>query len=446
MTIHMFNGTEFRPIGSGSGAVNVREHGARGNGLTDDTVAFSAAIEAAALGGIRTVTVPDGVYMIRAHDPVLIDPRATPWAFTGGIRMLSGVHLQLSGGATLKAINAGDIGHYKIIYAYQVNNIEISGGTIEGDRATHSGSTGQWGHGISLMGCTDVYIHDILLKDCWGDGINVLPGGAHHVSPVCERVWVNRVVCDNNRRQGISISGVTNMTVENSVFSNTNGTAPEDGIDIEPNYKNSPGSDITIRKCLIQGNNGNGIQSYNGTIERLTITDCRIVGNKGAAGQISLVGAVSYQITDNWFDAGSGSARHINLSEGTCTIARNRMTGGLGIKGAGLTSSRIADNIIDGSGVNVDSSAKVAVEGNLINGGNILASGGNGNTRLAITGNRVTGATGAAISVTSPTTDILIHANEAWACGSGVEFDIGQTHTGHRVDTAWMDGTDTLPS
>ena len=47
----------------GGARISVRNHGARGNGSTDDTAAFQRAINALPSGG-GTVVVPNGTYLI----------------------------------------------------------------------------------------------------------------------------------------------------------------------------------------------------------------------------------------------------------------------------------------------------------------------------------------------------------------------------------------------
>ncbi|MEG3185255.1 glycosyl hydrolase family 28-related protein, partial [Lysobacter erysipheiresistens] len=70
----MMGGTAFSAVAAvysppnrarGSASINVRNHGARGNGRTDDTAAFQRAINALPSTG-GTVVVPDGTYMIDA--------------------------------------------------------------------------------------------------------------------------------------------------------------------------------------------------------------------------------------------------------------------------------------------------------------------------------------------------------------------------------------------
>jgi hypothetical protein len=40
---------------------------------------------------------------------------------------------------------------------------------------------------------------------------------------------------------------------------------------------------------------------------------------------------------------------------------------------------------------------------------------------------------------------VLVSGNQGWSNGSGAVFDTAKAHTGHRVDTSWMDGTNTPP-
>ena len=57
----------------GSGYINVRNFGAMGNGVTDDTAAFQAAINALpASGGV--IVVPSGTYLIDATKSINMRP------------------------------------------------------------------------------------------------------------------------------------------------------------------------------------------------------------------------------------------------------------------------------------------------------------------------------------------------------------------------------------
>ena len=195
-----------------SRVLNVKDKGARGDGRTDDTAAIQAAINnVAGTGG--TVFVPDGTYMVEAN---------------GKTRLFLGrdMTLKLSKGATLKAIPT-NAKHSDILTIANASNVTVVGGTLEGDRERHLGRTGEYGYGLRIgPGAEHVSVRGVTAKKMWGDGFFV--AGAKNVS-LCS------VTADHNRRQGLSVIEVDGLVVTNSIFSNTQGTPPSAGIDLEPN-------------------------------------------------------------------------------------------------------------------------------------------------------------------------------------------------------------------
>ncbi len=204
-----------------SALVNVKNYGAKGDGAADDTAAIQSAINyAASIGG--TVSIPDGTYMINA------DTR---------LRLKSNVRLCLSKNAVLKA-KASSNESYVVISVLNASDVEITGGKIVGERDVHLGTTGEWGHGISVRNSKNIHIADVSVTNCWGDGMYI---GAAYTGTVgetnyCENVVIERCTADSNRRNGISIISVKKLLVKDCVLSNSNGTKPQAGIDFEPNY------------------------------------------------------------------------------------------------------------------------------------------------------------------------------------------------------------------
>lgn len=234
----------------GSASRNIRDYGALGNGSHDDTIAFQNAIDSLPSDG-GTVIVPAGSY--------LIDPLRSVW-------LRNRMHLRLDPDARLVAKPNGS-DQYNIVIADRVNDVEISGGEIVGERDSHQGTTGEGGHGINIRGCSRVTIRDIRISKCWGDGIHLGPKAVYQAPLVMARdIAIVGAVCVGNRRNALSITNVINADVWDSEFSGTYGTKPECGIAIEPNEdrhgSNGYCDKIHIENCIMADNAECGLQIW----------------------------------------------------------------------------------------------------------------------------------------------------------------------------------------
>lgn len=235
-----------------SHVVNVKEKGAKGDGITDDTAAIQAAVDQ--VGGTGgTVLVPDGTYIINAIT---------------SIKIKSDMTFRMSKGTVLKALPNGKT-NYSIINITDASNVNVIDGTLIGERDEHTGTSGEWGMGITLRGATNAVVEGVMAKNCWGDGF--------YISGNSKNVKFCSVIADNNRRQGMSIISVDGIVVKNSIFENTGGTPPQAGIDIEPNEKDAI-NDVKILNSQFIANKGLGIQLYQGA-NRSLINDVTIDGN-----------------------------------------------------------------------------------------------------------------------------------------------------------------------
>ncbi|MCX7513936.1 right-handed parallel beta-helix repeat-containing protein [Frateuria hangzhouensis] len=235
--------------------VDVRAKGALGDGVHNDTAAFQAAIDSLpATGG--TVNVPAGRYMIDAEK---------------SIRLRSHTRLQLDSNATLVVI-PNSVGRSRLIRVWKVTDVRIVGGSMEGDRMLHKGTNGEWGMGIDIIAAKNVVVKGVRLSNFWGDGLYIGATGSGSTLKRSEYVTIVGVVSDNNRRQGLSITPASHVYVVNSTFSNTNGTLPEAGIDIEP-MTQGPTDNIRLENNKFIGNHANGIEMH------VNISDIAIVGN-----------------------------------------------------------------------------------------------------------------------------------------------------------------------
>jgi parallel beta-helix repeat protein len=295
----------------GSARIDVREHGARGDGVRDDTASFQDAVDALPKEG-GTVYVPAGAY--------LIDPLRS-------VKLRSRMHLSMDQGARLVTKpNAAPRAY--VLLAQELEEVEISGGRIIGDRNSHLGTTGEWGHGIRVRGCSAVTIRDIRISDCWGDAISaggIMPKG--QPSRPGRDLLVANVVCTGNRRQGLTIGSYRGVRVRDSEFSGTGGTPPAAGIDIEPDT--DVARDVVIENCLVRDNRGPGIQLYKRAAE-VTIRKCTIERNRGDG--VLALAAVDCVFAEN--------------------IIRNNKLAGISIRGASrnvrISGNRLSANLQGG--------------------------------------------------------------------------------------------------
>ena len=135
----------------------------------------------------------------------------------------------------------------------------------------------EWRHAISLQSSRNIQILNLSLVESGGDGIYL---GIAKQGVIPTDIVIRDVVCDGNNRQGISVIAGINVLIENTKLINTKGTAPEAGIDFEPNRNNEPIRNITMRKCLLANNAGHGIHFWLGKMDAsvspldVVIEDC----------------------------------------------------------------------------------------------------------------------------------------------------------------------------
>lgn len=210
--------------------MNVKQFGAKGDGITDDTTAVQTAIDNASI-----VIVPNGTYMIKADDPHQTGPyNHGTEDYDGGLKLKSNLTIKgESKNSILKAITTTSQ-NYNVIRGYNVNNINIENISIVGDKETHDNTLGgEWGHGLMIMQCSNVNITNCDIKQTWGDGIYVGIVYNNIIDHQNERINIKDTYIDYASRNGISLCSVDGCLVSNCKITNVTRTAPTAGIDIE---------------------------------------------------------------------------------------------------------------------------------------------------------------------------------------------------------------------
>lgn len=167
--------------------------------------------------------------------------------------------------ATISALPSS-LEKYNVITIKDVINVVFDGGKIIGDVGSHQGNTGEWGYGIALTGARNATVKNVTVTRCWGDGINVQALYEDYLNKTidghCYNIRIENVICDDNRRQGMSIEGCIGIYVTDSRFINTGqtqATLPTAGIDIEPWFDTEVVQDITISDCEFSNNKGGNL-------------------------------------------------------------------------------------------------------------------------------------------------------------------------------------------
>lgn len=377
-------------------SVNVRDFGAvplSQNGGAGANAGVQAAIDYVATKGGGEVVV-DADYWIKAHVP---DPDGgNSLLDVGGVAMKDGVHLRFTANGIFRVIPNSEW-KYQCIRVFNKTNVRISGpGRIIGERGSHGTNpikAGEWGYGVSVQGGSNITIEDVTVTDMWGDGIDVTfvnPDSLGRRPP--KNVIVRNVVCDGNRRQGMSLEAGDWVLIEDSKFINTGGTTgtlPMNGLDIEPSNDTTQCSNIMVRRCRFENNGktgtvdgGFGCSVYMLGTTNVTVDNCDFVSNKGAHQFINLlsgpnvrlinsrfsgtatqcvqiVGGVGRVIADNVFDNKVRIAPNTVSNIATnVSIARNRWSVNAPAKIDGLvevnehaTHTEIIDNFFEHKGV-----------------------------------------------------------------------------------------------
>lgn len=280
-----------------SGPLNVKWFGAKGDNTTNDSAAFNATINAASDAGGGTVFVPTATYKI-------------PGTVGNRILLQSNVELIFEAGCI---INSGvPASSCAIIMIDTASGGSMSGISIKGNGLVVNGdrSTSVACYGIQLntqsvgQTLTEVYISDITINNCRTDGVNIVGNSG----TFCENIVFERIVCDNNYRNGGSVVNGRKITFRDCWFKNTNGTSPQCGFDVEPDT-GLIANDVGFDNCKFSGNAASGLffQAGLGTTERGFINNCSFYQNGstgcavGGAKEISISNSISWGNTGrNW--------------------------------------------------------------------------------------------------------------------------------------------------
>jgi len=154
-------------------------------------------------------------------------------------------------------------GKYDSLFsARDVNNITLRGygATLRMRKADYQSSKyvkSEWRHALTILSSSNVKVLGLRLVSSGGDGI-FIGQKKGRVRPPCKSILIRDCICEDNHRQGISVTCVDTLRIDNCILKNTRGTSPQAGIDLEPSNSKSRLINVVISNCISENNVGHG--------------------------------------------------------------------------------------------------------------------------------------------------------------------------------------------
>ncbi len=217
------------------------------------------AIDWAVSEGYGQICLPEGHYLIGKYGNDI---------YQAGIELKSNMAFLLDQNAIIE-MAPNNKWNYCAIAVTEKAHVVISGGTILGDRENHEYTPRKndgsiihdEGHLICIQNESEyVTVQNVTLGKANGDAILLV--GQKGAGSSVKHIDIRRNNMVDNRRQGVSIVGGTDILIENNEIHHTNGTTPQFGIDVESLSYNS--QDITIKNNYFHHNRGGDIVNTDG--------------------------------------------------------------------------------------------------------------------------------------------------------------------------------------
>ncbi|CAH9013147.1 putative right-handed parallel beta-helix repeat-containing protein [Vibrio phage 464E53-1] len=243
--------------------VNVKDFGAVGDGVTDDTQAFLDVSEFInTKGGNASVFVPatDNFYSV-----------TTGFKFdsVSSVRLKSdGAEIKVPDGSPDIPHSSGSYDKNHLIWFIDSQDIEVDGFILNGNIQNRVANPGgeSYNSAIEIEGCTKALISNNSIKGSMTDGIGVRALIRDAGRPPSEQVTIRDNTITSSRRNNISIIEAWDCTTQNNTITYAGveqGVNPSFGIDIEPNLEGKS-KDIRILNNIIEFNTGQYQVSFGG--------------------------------------------------------------------------------------------------------------------------------------------------------------------------------------
>lgn len=328
-------------IAYGANIVNVKEFGAIGDGVTEDQVAFQAAVDYLKANGGGRLYVPTGTYILHKTTP----------GWNGTFNMIAAEGIEMFGDSNtasiLKRKNVTPIGDTHIVRIINSNNISVHDLGFDGSRET--GNQDQM-HGVYVLNSNNITLEKLKITRFRGSGTYLIGGNdAFCSSPPCKdiNITIKDSIFDDNYRAGsANQGGIENISYLNNIYSNT---GPGQALDFEPT-----GSRLGAKNVTITGNNfgssgGSYIISLAGNSATLMAQNFSVSDNTMNGGV--LIGKMDgMTFSDNTVNGGGARSLDIKTAVKNLTVTNNHLESS-GIEAIHLVGTNVSN--IEFSGNNI---------------------------------------------------------------------------------------------
>ena len=197
-------------------------------------------------------------------DKVIVQNMGKPW-IVDKIQLASDQELSFEKDCVILAKRGAFKGTSDSLFTARLKQnvtLNANGATFrmwKADYHTDAYARAEWRNCLSILSCTNMNVYGLTLADSGGDGIYL---GVAKSGVTNTNVHIKDVICDGNNRQGISVISAENLLIEDTVLKNTSGTAPQAGIDFEPNHPGEKIVNCVMRNCVAENNAGGAYALY----------------------------------------------------------------------------------------------------------------------------------------------------------------------------------------
>lgn len=186
------------------------------------------------------------------------------------ISMLSGVALLSDGTKFKTANNAPRDSNWNAVFLFGGLDSRIPCVTsgikglvfIDGNRQNNNpGALDEKHSGIYISrDAYDIFFDDVVIEDAAGDGLLVQQlGFPYDREAVPKNIRFRSLICRRSWRNGVSLVDYDGVHIDYLESTDTNGIAPQSGLDIEPNYWEARARNLWIGHYVSKGNRGSGL-------------------------------------------------------------------------------------------------------------------------------------------------------------------------------------------